>query len=440
MDPNLTLLLESQLESAHSSEQSSFFASLSKMMTSFDSTTNELACPTSINEKQQPMSLNNNLHATMARGVDEIPFDSPLDQSLGSPASTRDFSSSPFHDYEFDFSGVQDAIMFPDHGTQQMHSDTSYLAGVPLFGADDYSQQIKTEAPMDVFPSPSQQKEEHERLTGSANACDFSFDAMTHGAAAAAAAAALSTFNVPTSDVNSQSPSPSVASSQGSQGSESINQLAAVFVREYARTHAMNDIGVLLRALRVAGIDVSDEVVNDILASASFKSSSVSSSPASSPASSQESNCGGHQHYNEVKRESISPSVSPMVLPARVASPPASKTRSSLQASAKEQIVIDTRYGKRFVCNICSKQFDRAFNLRTHAMTHIDPEDRDKPFMCPWSECAKGFSRKYDAERHYRSVHIKKGEVATKKQVEWALSGRHGHSYSDDEDDSPSNG
>ncbi|UZJ53806.1 hypothetical protein CBS101457_003126 [Exobasidium rhododendri] len=367
-------------------------------------------------------------------GGDQIPFDSPLDQSLGSPASTRDLSSSPFVNYEFDFSGAQDAIMFPDHGTQQMHND-SFLASVPLFNDDLVQlQAIKEESPIiTTFPTPSQQKEEHDRLNGSANSCDFSFDAMTtHGAAAVAAAnrhqALLS------------SPSPSVASSYGSQGSAGINQLAAVFVREYARTHVMNDIDVLLAALRLAGIDVSDDVVNDILAGSSFNSASAASSSVSSPISSQGTSCG--HYHGDVRGGSISPSVSPMVLPSRLASPPASKTRSSLQATAKDQVIIDARYGKRFVCDVCEKQFDRAFNLRTHALTHIDPDDRDKPFMCPWSECAKGFSRKYDAERHYRSVHLKKGEIATKKQVEFALSGRHGVMFSDNDYDnnSPSNG
>jgi len=392
------------------SERASFFNSLSKMMEStahFDNTTG------TIDHKQQASSFD----SVMSQGSigELIPFDSPLDQSLGSPASTRDFSNSPFHNYDFDFSNVEDAIMFPDHGTQEMHNE-NYLAGVPLF--NDH-RMVKQETTV-TFPTTSQQKEEMDRLNKVNNSCDFSFDAMTHGL--------VPTTMTTTTTMSAPSPASSIASSMASstEGFESINQLAAVFVREYARSHPLNDIDVLLRALRVAGIAVSDQVVAEILASTSAKTGSPTPSPssASSPASSQHAaSCCDHS------TPSVSAPVSPMSLPSAVSTP--FKTRSSLQVTSRDNIIIDTRYGKRFVCAVCNKHFDRAFNLRTHAMTHIDPDDRDKPFHCPWSECAKNFSRKYDAERHYRSVHLKKGEVASKQQVVMALSGR---------SDSPSNG
>jgi hypothetical protein len=395
-------LLSDDYNFAAQSERASFFNSLSKMMDSY--------APTQF--EPEKVSRNNST-------VDAIPFDSPLDQSLGSPASTRDFSNSPFHTYEFDFGGVEDSIMFPDHGTQEMHSG-NYLAGLPLFNDN----LVKNETTTVAFPTASQQKEEMDRIN-KANACDFSFDAMTHGV--------IPTSTTTTNAMDVPSPTASIASST-TDGFESINQLAAVFVREYARSHPLNDLDVLLRALRVAGIAVSDQVVTEILASTSVKSISTSPSPASSPSSSQGHSCCDHQHA-----AAISAPVSPLSLPSADSTSFTPKTRSSMQSSSRDNLIIDTRYGKRFVCSVCNKHFDRAFNLRTHAMTHIDPDDRDKPFLCPWSECGKNFSRKYDAERHYRSVHLKKGEVATKQQVLMALSGRQ-HQDSDDDDDSPSNG
>ncbi|KAJ3040280.1 hypothetical protein HK097_002593 [Rhizophlyctis rosea] len=62
------------------------------------------------------------------------------------------------------------------------------------------------------------------------------------------------------------------------------------------------------------------------------------------------------------------------------------------------------RPSRLYTCNYpgCNKQFTRNFNLQSHAKTH-DP-DREKPFVCP--ECAKGFWRKVDLERH-DTVHTK---------------------------------
>lgn len=403
-------------------KRDSLFNSLSKMMDIYEPTMQSQGHD-ALKEEHQHSTFTTQHHQ---QSFEMIPFDSPLDQSLGSPESTRDYSSSPFQNYEFDFSGVEDAIMFPNHGTQEMHGD-AYFAEFPLFG------HLSKQEPNVSFPSASQQIMA-EAVVNSANPCDFSFDAMT------------TTTQVVNEGVVTSSPAPSSSgSSQGYEGT-GINQLAVVFVREYARTHPLNDIDVLLRALRVAGIEVSDHVVAEILAStsvASYNSPSPSPLSATSPMSFRSTQSMSTQSMENG-------SVSPMSLPvsATTRSPlvaatttittaPLGKTRSSIQSSAKDHLVIDTRHGKRFVCSICNKQFDRAFNLRTHAMTHIDPEDRDKPFMCPWGECSKSFSRKYDAERHYRSVHLKKGEVATKQQVQVALSGRH---YHDDEDDSPSNG
>lgn len=64
---------------------------------------------------------------------------------------------------------------------------------------------------------------------------------------------------------------------------------------------------------------------------------------------------------------------------------------------------------KRFSCDVCHKQFDRAFNLKTHRATHDDV--REKPYLCPVGGCHKDFARKHDCQRHFKTIHVKKGEA-----------------------------
>lgn len=410
MDNNLyaSLAAQHRLDSSQKDqafELAAFARMLSAMPDALSNSTNSwtMMCNAKAGTESTPASLSPSTSGMM---TSSIPFDSPLDQSLGSPASTRDFQESPLQDYEFDFANM-DAPLFPNHGTQQTQSD-NLLTGLPLFGNElAFSQANKSALPssQQTIPAPQAQ-------TAAVN--DFSFDAMARNMSD------FANLNSNSFDDVSRAASPSAQSTASSfasgQDLNSINQLAAVFVREYARSHAVHDIDVLLRALRVAGIDVSDESVADILAAASI-SQSRSPSPSvtsSSLASSQGLATG---------MSSPSPSVSPMALPAAHHH---GKARSSLQGSPKDAFAVESRHGKRFICPTCHKHFDRAFNLRTHALTHVAPDDREKPFMCPWSDCSKPFSRKYDAERHYRSVHVKRGEVASKKQVEMCLSGLHG--------------
>lgn len=47
-----------------------------------------------------------------------------------------------------------------------------------------------------------------------------------------------------------------------------------------------------------------------------------------------------------------------------------------------------------FSCQLCSKQFCRAYNLRSHLRTHID----DRPFVC--TICGKAFAREYERKWH----------------------------------------
>lgn len=47
-----------------------------------------------------------------------------------------------------------------------------------------------------------------------------------------------------------------------------------------------------------------------------------------------------------------------------------------------------------FQCNLCTKRFTRAYNLRSHLRTHTD----ERPFVC--TVCGKAFARQHDRKRH----------------------------------------
>ncbi|KAJ4482492.1 hypothetical protein J3R30DRAFT_3286530 [Lentinula aciculospora] len=69
-------------------------------------------------------------------------------------------------------------------------------------------------------------------------------------------------------------------------------------------------------------------------------------------------------------------------------------------------LMVDPQRGnssKKYKCDVCTRAFDRAFNLKTHMDTH-NP-DRKKPFVCPHRSCHRAFSRKHDLGRHITSLH-----------------------------------
>lgn len=367
-----------------------------------------------------------------------IPFDSPLDQSMGSPASSRDFGSPTFQDLDFDFSTVADAPLFPCNGTQEESHNNGWLSGIPLFGDELVAQPSQprlsqclaaSQQTQTAFPTASQQQRDLAKF-------DFSFDAtLRHEQQQqqkSEFADAFATLNARASSESSSVDMYSASTNNSQQqlsGQHEYSPEADKLVREFARNKNISEIDMLIRALKVAGINISDEAVREAMASAS-DSGSAASSPSASQVSSQSSSVS-------------SAPVSPVVLPTAVASirrvdstslfTDSNKNRSSLQSTLKRQTLGENSLvGKRFVCDSCGKTFDRQFNLRTHAMTHIKPEDRERPFVCPWAACSKPFSRKYDAERHYRSIHVKKGELATSAEIEDALSGRSDHRHDGD--------
>ncbi len=61
-----------------------------------------------------------------------------------------------------------------------------------------------------------------------------------------------------------------------------------------------------------------------------------------------------------------------------------------------------------FHCRTCNKPFARQYNLKQHMMTH--KENRERPHVCPWADCRKGFFRKTDLDRHDISIHQKMKE------------------------------
>jgi hypothetical protein len=332
-----------------------------------------------------------------------IPFDSPFDQSLGSPASTRDYHQSPLQD--FDFSTSIDAPLFPEHGTQQsMHSD-NLLAGLPLFGNELALSQTLDNAEATGATMSSL------NAIQDVPASDFSFDALASNMTAYEGNLTddLVAFNNPITTALEQS-------YDSNNGIEFLNEASDSFVRACTRLKMEQGVDGLQQALRSAGWNVDANLAASI---ASTAESLCSRSPSPSLASSQDSAAYSPQTNG---------SVSPMILPSSAATvaPGSRKVRSSIQSSRTSVVGHSGQRNystKRFVCPDCDKWFDRAFNLRTHSLTHVAPNDREKPYSCPWTQCNKPFSRKYDAERHYRTVHVKRGEHASDEEVEMALSG-----------------
>ena len=68
---------------------------------------------------------------------------------------------------------------------------------------------------------------------------------------------------------------------------------------------------------------------------------------------------------------------------------------------------------KRYVCSVCTRAFDKKYNLREHEKKH-DPS-RVSPHVCPEPGCGKRLGRRTDVNRHFQSVHEKaKRFVCTK--------------------------
>ncbi|KAG0196770.1 hypothetical protein BGX28_009782 [Mortierella sp. GBA30] len=82
--------------------------------------------------------------------------------------------------------------------------------------------------------------------------------------------------------------------------------------------------------------------------------------------------------------------------------------KSTEEACRIESCSDDPKAKDCFRCEICGKDFTRAFNLRSHRSTHSGV----KPFSCTHFDdkgepCNRPFARRHDLERHVRSIHSK---------------------------------
>jgi hypothetical protein len=68
---------------------------------------------------------------------------------------------------------------------------------------------------------------------------------------------------------------------------------------------------------------------------------------------------------------------------------------------------------RRYICAVCSRAFDKKYNLREHEKKH-DPS-RTSQFACPEPGCGKRLGRKTDVNRHVQSVHEKAKKFACTK-------------------------
>ena len=60
---------------------------------------------------------------------------------------------------------------------------------------------------------------------------------------------------------------------------------------------------------------------------------------------------------------------------------------------------------KHYVCNTCSRTFQRKYNFNKHIAIH-NP-DRIQTNVCQYHECKRSFGRRTDLERHVKQVHSK---------------------------------
>ncbi|KAJ3917992.1 hypothetical protein F5877DRAFT_79437 [Lentinula edodes] len=75
----------------------------------------------------------------------------------------------------------------------------------------------------------------------------------------------------------------------------------------------------------------------------------------------------------------------------------------ALAPSSTDDSRKDNSSKKKYKCTVCTRAFDRAYNLKTHMDTH-NP-NRQKPYVCPHLSCHRAFSRKHDLGRHIISLH-----------------------------------
>ena len=97
-----------------------------------------------------------------------------------------------------------------------------------------------------------------------------------------------------------------------------------------------------------------------------------------------------------------------------------SRPNASGQAGGSSRV---QKHPATFHCNLCSKKFTRAYNLRSHLRTHTD----ERPFVC--TVCNKAFARQHDRKRH-EGLHsgekkfVCKGELNSRPGETWGCGRR----------------
>jgi uncharacterized Zn-finger protein len=99
------------------------------------------------------------------------------------------------------------------------------------------------------------------------------------------------------------------------------------------------------------------------------------------------------------RRNSSSYRSSPYTPHATSPSSASTESDSGMMSDEDSLSVDEMTQGKRHVCLVCSKRFNRPSSLRIHVNTHTGAT----PYQCPWPQCGRFFNVNSNMRRHYRN-------------------------------------